>query len=293
MEYTTLGIDINKNYRIDFDNYDPSMVPKLSEENEQKWHKHLYYQGCHEVPEDQKALYAKGNTMDPAKALMPEVMDRLAQPGHFEGDLGYCLLPNGIGYGSCYCKTGITFEMADWYRLFKAGDQLGYQCWFPGSHMDEVTEEGYGPREDVGFGVEVICAQKVLNYKDLGFTRDPKEVDPLFAGIIAINSYIKNEQYPEIEPRAFVLYHYIRKHPDGECEYITHIYEGGHFEDGKLVVKQNIEPEVCLEVTRRMLSHCIHERNNIRHFVPQLYEKYKDMDLSGPEYNRGFSSSSR
>jgi len=189
--------------------------------------------------------------------------------------------------------NGVTSEMVDWYSKYRAGNNLAYKIWYPGSHLDEVTEDGYGPREDVGFGTEVIMADKILTYKDLGFTADPREKDPLFERIVSINSHIKNEQYPELEPRAFVLFHYIRSLPDGDLEYITHLYLGMHIEDGKVVVKQNIEPAVCLEVMRQMLLHCMTERKNMEYFLPELYESLKDTDLSDPKYHRGFANEAR
>ena len=53
--------------------------------------------------------------------------------------------------------------------------------------------------------------------------------------------------------------------------------------DGELVRIQKIDPDVCLEITRQMLSHCCHERVNVENVLPELYERRAEFDISAAE----------
>ena len=74
------------------------------------------------------------------EALLPGDLDSLTEPGHIEGDLGYCLLPNGAGYGSVFCALPeVTLDMYKWYKQLRMVDKLSYKIWYPGSHISEIN----------------------------------------------------------------------------------------------------------------------------------------------------------
>ena len=70
---------------------------------------------------------------------------------------------------------------------------------------------------------------------------------------------------------------------DGSLDFRTHFFMGGMIVDGELVRIQKIDPDVCLEITRQMLSHCCHERVNVENVLPELYERRAEFDISAAE----------
>ena len=280
MIYDDLGIDLQKSYGFGFDDeYDVSRLPALDEADRNKWYSKFYYAGRTEPDAETKKLFAPGRTMDPACALLPGSFDRLLQRPNDddEGDLGYCLLPNGVAYGSTHTlMRGITPEMFSWYKTLRMIDRLSYQIWYPGAHHTEVDGNTI---EDVGFGRCVLHFLRANNWQNLGFPCPPAEADPQFGFMIGAGSANQNLDHPEIRPMAASLFHYVRVLPEG-LDFRTHFFIGGMCLDGELVCVQHIQPEVALEIARRMVSHCCYERVSVQTFLPELYEKMKDADLS-------------
>ncbi|MGM9608526.1 MAG: DAPG hydrolase family protein [Oscillospiraceae bacterium] len=264
---------------FDFDEYDVAKLPELPEEEKKKWYAKFYYRGRSEVPEEERRLFARGNTMDPEQALIPgKNMNSILEPGYREGDLGYCLLEDGVGYGSSRTVLEtVPFEMFNWYKKLKVVDDLAYKVWYPGSHLSEL---GGISIEDVGFGLERIDPDSPCNPQNLGLRCSPEQADPEFAALIGGNAWMSPvENAAGVPPRALSLFHYVRNLPGGGCEFRTHFYVGAFCKNGALVKMESYEPETALEIARRMLSHCIYERNNLPAFLPEMYEKMKEMPL--------------
>lgn len=277
-----LGLNIQTMKGFDYDNYDPARLPKLPPEEEALWYSKFYYRGRGPVAPELEAAVSPGNTMDPAMALLPGHLDALMEPGHVQGDLGYCLLPSGAGYGSIYCALpDVTFDMYKWYKRLRTVDILSYKIWYPGSHISELNGVTI---EDVGFGAETFHTQPGTDWRSLGFSCDPRERDPQFLGLIGGNSWIHNDEHPNVRDRALLLFHYIRALPEGGIEFRTHLYTGLHARDSKPKLVQTLDPAVCLEATRRMAAHCVYERANVNNFLPELYARMKDEPLAEPEF---------
>lgn len=277
MKESILHIDLSRGR--DFDHYDTDSLPALFDEDQNKWYAKFYYQGRIEVTEAEQRLFMPGHMMDVKYAVIPgKNMDLLLEPGHVKGDLGYCLLENGVGYGStCTILETVPFEYFAWYKKLKVVDDLAYKIWYPGSH---VSEKGGISVEDIGLGVERIDTESPNNVQNLGFSQTPAEVDKDFLALLGGNGWVSLLDNPENRPpRALSLFHYVRRLANGGSEFRTHFYLGAFCENGKLVKKENYEPTALLELTRRMLSHCIYERNNLAAFLPELYERMKDAVL--------------
>ncbi len=275
----TISVDLNAGF--DFDHYDVKKLPPLSEDEAAKWYASFYWQGRREVSETDRALFApgKGPTMDPAKALIPgKNMDALLAPGDIDGDLGWCVLPQGIGYGSsCTVLENIPFEMFAWYKKLKVVDDLSYKIWYPGSHVSEL---GGISIEDVGLGVERIDTISPNDVHNLGLSQAPAEVDGDFVALIGGNGSVSLLDDPTARlARALSLFHYVRRLPGGGSVFRTHFYLGAFCENGQLVQQEIYDPDDLAEMTRRMLAHCIYERNNLAAFLPVLYERMKDVPL--------------
>lgn len=282
--YDNLGIDLSRTYGFGFDDYDTARLPELSEDDKQKWYAKYYYAGRPVLSENQKKLFAKGNMMDPKNALLPGSYDLLAQEEEIENDLGYCLLENGVGYGSTHtAMTGVNMEMFEWYKKLRMVDRLSYMIWYPGSHFSELKGITI---EDIGFGNSDFFLVSPLDPQMLGFTVHPAEADPRYMCIMGGNTVIKNRDYPEIRPLASALFHYVRVLEDGSLDFRTHFFMGGMIIDGELVRVQKLDPEVCLEITRQMCSHCCYERGNVENFLPELYARREEFDISAAEKMR-------
>lgn len=279
--YDNLGIDLSRVYGFGFDDYDTARLPELSEEDKKKWYSKFYYAGRPELPESLTKLFAKGNMMDPKDAVLPGSYDLLTQEGENDDDLGYCLLENGVGYGSTHnAMNGVNMEMFEWYKKLRMVDQLSYMIWYPGSHFSELKGITI---EDVGFGTNDFHMVSRLDPEMLGFTVHPAEKDPRFMCILGANAVIKNRDYPEIRPLAISLFHYVRALDDGSLDFRTHFFTGGMIIDGELIRMQKLDPDVCLEITRQMCSHCCYERCNVETFLPELYARKDEFDLSAAE----------
>ena len=285
MIYETLGIDLSKSYGFDFDHYDIAKLPELTEEEKNKWYSKFYYQGRPDLPEELKKVFAKDNPMDPKNALLPGSFDLLAQQDEITEDIGYSLLENGVGYGSVHATMdGINLEMFGWYRTLRMVDQLSYKIWYPGAHYSELRGTTI---ENIGFGNSDFLTVSRLDPEMLGFTVRPSEADPRFTFIMGGNAVMKNRDYPEIKPISSALFHYVRTLEDGSLDFRTHFFIGGMIADGKLIRLQHIDPEVCLEIARRMCSHCIYERKNVQNVLPEIYERRAEFDLSAAEKMQG------
>ena len=278
LKYDDLGIDLQKSYGFGFDaDYDLRRLPPLDECDREKWYAKFYYEGRGELPEETKKHFAPGNPMDAACALLPGDCDRLTQRRDDAGDLGYCLLPDGVGYGSTHTlMRGVTPEMFDWYKRLRLTDRLSYQIWYPGAHYSEL---GGVTVEDVGFGRSRLHFLSPNSPENLGFTRHPTETDGEFCFLIGGNTVSENLEHPEVRPYVSSLFHYVRLLPEG-LDFRTHFYIGALCADGKLVRVQRLAPEVCLEMARRMVSHCCYERSRVETFLPELYERMKDVPLA-------------
>ncbi len=279
-EYIDLGLGSCVG-TMDYDNYDPANLPKLPKDEEKIWYSKYYYKGRCDIPEKDAARLKKGNPMDPKKALLPEMAYSLTDSGYDEDDFGYCLLPNGCGYGATRCVLpDVNMEMYMWYKMLRLTDRLSYAIWYPGSHVSEINGITI---EDVGYGPEKFQGVDGINWRSLGFAQDPAKVDPQYLGMIGGNSIIYNLKYDNVIPRTLSLFHYIRQMDSGGIEFRTHFYVGMHIVDGRSVITQHIQSEQCLEIARTMAHHCAYERTNLNSFLPEIYEKMKDIKLVIPE----------
>ncbi len=279
--YDDLGIDLNKHIGFDFDHYDAARLPKLSAEDDEKWYSKFYYKGRTELPDSMTHCIQRGVYMDPKDAILPGDggIDKLMDPGQIPGDNGYCMLPNGCSYAAVRSELpGVTLEMNNWYKKLRMVDKLSYMIWYPGSHYSELNGICH---EDIGFGLERNDVESPANIKNLGFSCHPATKDPQFLALVGGNGWWVNLEYPEIRTRAMTLFHYIRRLPDDSgIEFRSHIYVGMFAENGQAVKKQNIQPDICLEAARKMADHAVYERENVTSFLPELFEKMQDVDLT-------------
>jgi len=160
-------------------------VPVTEEDKKKSYYKY-YLEPMAEPPQEiiQKVL---AGPIDPAKALPVHERNRLFEPGYFEEEIGYCVMPDGTGYVSNLVKMpGVTGEMFDWWFAWHGLDNLRYTIWDNEDHYraESMQKEkardpmlSYKERywdtthlvyEDVGMGPQQI----VIHFKnpgDMGF----------------------------------------------------------------------------------------------------------------------------
>lgn len=163
-----------------------------NEEKEKPYSKYFYKQLATPNPELMEIL--KQGPMDPEKALKPEDIKHLLEPGYDEVETGYCILENGAAYVCVNNKfPGVSLDMINWWFAWHALEDLRYMLWFRDGHYgisisDEDREkilsaetpilEKFQGRvhqviEDTGNGPEDIQIS-FLSPEQIGF--DPKEL---------------------------------------------------------------------------------------------------------------------
>ena len=87
------------------------------------------------VPPDPAHLAKMDAPCDPAKAIFPEQINELLNPGYLDVEVGWCNLPNGAGFiANCYQYEGVTAEMVDWWFAWHSLENLRYRIWYPPQH---------------------------------------------------------------------------------------------------------------------------------------------------------------
>ena len=233
--------------------------------------------------------------MDPKDALAPEDLNELYKPGYLARECGYCVMPDGTGYGAAYVyMPGVTIEMIDWWYVWhfirpqsvpeKAGN-LRYKIWCPIEHWDTgfANEESrlraidesipmryrrYGAEnfiyESLDGGVgnnRIMIAAKCFDPVDFGF--DPKLVNiPENGTMIASSSVINGLS-------ALNVYQFRPAYMGVEMRIRT--YKGiDMVGDGKFVRDLNGHT-VTPEEVKMGNYHCLLEYPHLARFLPSLY----------------------
>ncbi len=107
--------------------------PPLTPEEQARPYAKYYYRDP--VPPDPAHLAKMDAPCDPAKAIFPEQMNDLLNPGYLDVEVGWCNLPNGAGFiANCYQHMGMTAAMVDWWFAFHPLEDLRYRIWYPPAH---------------------------------------------------------------------------------------------------------------------------------------------------------------
>ena len=101
----------------------------VSEEDKKKSYFKYYLQEMVQAPEEHYRKVLDG-PIDPKQALPIQERNLLFEPGYFEEEIGYCVMPDGTGYISNLVKMpGVTGEMFDWWFAWHGLDDLRYTIW--------------------------------------------------------------------------------------------------------------------------------------------------------------------
>jgi hypothetical protein len=109
---------------------------ELSEEEKQKPYAKYFYKKPEEPKPEAFAPFNK--PIDVSKALTPENINDLLNPGYLEAEAGWCVLPNGAGYIANHVKMpGVSVDMINWWFAWIGLEPLRYKIWYPKDHYDK------------------------------------------------------------------------------------------------------------------------------------------------------------
>jgi len=265
----------------------PDLTP---EEKARPFSKYLY----DEIPEPDPEHYAKmDEPCDPAKAIGPEQVNDLLNPGYLDVEIGWCNLPNGAGFiANTILYTDVTADMIDWWFAWHPLEDLRYRIWYPPQHagimlspesrkriLDEnvpMREKNWGAvhyvTENCDNGMENICIN-FLSPEDFGFDMD-RFKEPYIATFAGGYGWAAptNKKDEDITAPALMC-HTFRNTSDG-LEHRTRFWMGYRLSYGK--------PEVCLppgvsvpvEAVQGLARHNVKEFTRFKYFLPRIYKEF-------------------
>jgi len=263
-------------------------VPVTEQEKERKYYK---YFNDELTPVDMNKVNSvlKG-PITPDKALSFKDRNKLFEPGYFEVETGYCVMPDGTGYVSNLTKMpGVTVEMFDWWFAWHCLDNLRYKIWDPEDHHQAETmqrhkgfdsdltmrekywDTTHAVKEDTGLGVEDLF----INFKhpeNLGF--DYSKVDTPACGTIVCAKGNGKGQPPFASPET-IMCHFIRE-IEGGVELRTRFWMGWTVEDGRDVKALPDGVRMPPMGPMALLLHNIKEFTHLAQLLPKIYAEEKD-----------------
>jgi len=242
-----------------------------------------------------QALAVMAQPIDPSKALMPENLNDLLNPGYLASEVGWCILPNGAGYVSNLTKMpGVTVEMINWWFAWHALEPLRYKIWWPQGHYDmQISEETrkkildpsipmeqkhYGVThhivEDIGGGAADSIRIEFKSPEDYGFdmTRSKtSNVGTLVAGV----GYGRSTKSLPFIPRIPTMMCHLIREITGGIEFRTRFWMGYNLVNRK--PKKRLPPFVKMppKVPKGLAIHNVYEYHNLASFLPQIYGEQK------------------
>jgi hypothetical protein len=262
------------------------------EEKAKPYSKYFYKPPAPPAPERMAAM---DRPIDPSKALPIEKINDLLNPGYFEVEAGWCILPNGVGYVANYIPMpGVTVDMVNWWMAWHSLEDLRYKIWWPDGHyaislrdrdrakvLDptrSMTQKFQGLTHFVVEFTGGLSTNKIaisfMTPEEVGFDMS-RFKSPNVGTIVAANgvSLMLNPppNVPTHKSAAFMI-HFIREIPGGiECR--TRFWMGYHVLNKKphLLLPQGIRiPDV---VPAGLARHNVSEYANLASFLPQIYKE--------------------
>lgn len=213
----------------------------------------LYQLSCELTAEEEASAFAKyfhlgpaqpseenirateyNNPIDPAQGfLIEDFVKRMDVPGCNSLKTGYCILPNGVGFGMATtfmpgCNAQI---MTHFMNYFNPPADLYYKAWFPGGHIRHYADMAV---EDVGFGMVQLRFIEGLDGNSIGMPKPPKQ-DFGNIGITGANILCQPLHQPEAEPLYITELCYYRLIPEGYEQRVI-FWVGMHFKNGRSVL---------------------------------------------------------
>lgn len=247
------------------------------------------------VPAPEK-LAAMENPIDPAKALRLENLNDFLNPGYFEVEAGWCVLPSGAGYVSNHTKMpGVTVAMINWWFAWHSLEPLRYKIWWPKGHYsvsvsDKDRAKVLDPKrpltdkfqgithhviEDVGAGPENVYIN-FMTPEDCGFDMSRFKA-PNVGTLVAANGVSQMIFPPPGVPNyksPAVMCHFIRE-IEGGIEMRTRFWMGMKIIEKKPMHLLPDGVRLPPFIPKGLAFHNVYEFTNLALFLPTLYAEQK------------------
>lgn len=270
---------------------DPHPAPKLRPlrpDEEALPYSKYYYRPVAPPNPELMAILSEG-PMDPAKALMPENINDLLDPGYHEVETGYCILPNGAGYVAVNnVFPGCTVEMMQWWFAWHAaGPGLRYAIWYPPGHVTIAVNDTDRAKlldpsvplveksrnvdhfvvEDVGGGTEDIVIS-FLDPQTIGFDMS-RFHKPNVAAVFGGHG-VSEAREGRVGKSPAIMVHFVRETDEG-IEFRTRFWMGYRINKGKPMCVLPPGVKVPIEAPMGLAFHNVMEYSNLASFLPQIY----------------------
>ena len=272
-------------------------LKELSPEDRAKRYAKWYYEP---IAEPDAGLLEQLNhgPMDPSKAQRIENINDFLNPGYFEVETGYCILPNGAGYLAVNNKMpGVTADMVNWWFAWHTLDPLRYKIWYPPGHKKAIVNQRarkriLDPNTPAPLKFQGITHQVVegisssspshlwinfLTPEEMGFDMKrfhSPNVETVVGGC-GVNAGTTDDPPPSLVRGGSFMMHFIRAIPDG-IEFRTRFWIGYKIVDRTPVCV--LPPGIAIPefVPRGLFQHNIDEFSNLRSFLPQIYQEERN-----------------
>lgn len=267
-----------------------SDLPLLDPEDQSKAYAKYYR---NPAPPDPRHLAMMDTPCDPLKAIYPEQMNDLLNPGDLQVEVGWCNLPNGAGFiANRNVYQNVTAEMIDWWFAWHPLDSLRYRIWYPPQHAGiavspesrerilnasiPIHERNWGVThhvtEDCNCGKEEIDIT-FQSPEDFGFdmTRWKEPYVSTFVGGFGWSSpAVKTDR---VIKAPSLMCHIFRQAPGG-LEHRTRFWMGYRMFQGKPQLALPPGISVPAAAVQGLARHNVREFSNLRVLLPEVYAEF-------------------
>lgn len=245
-------------------------------------------------PQPDPAHFAMMDTpCDPAKAIYPEQLNDLLNPGDLEVEIGWCNLPNGAGFiANTILHPKATAQMVDWWFAWHPLEDLRYRIWYPPQHggimlspenrkrlLDDsipMSQRNWGVvhhvTENCDCGMENITISFYAP-QDFGFDmeRFKEPYVATFAG--GAGWAVSVDKNDESITAPALMCHIFRDTPQG-LEHRTRFWMGYRMSCGKPELTLPPGVSVPQEAIQGLARHNVKEFTRFRDFLPRVYAEF-------------------
>jgi hypothetical protein len=268
-------------------------LKELSPEDRAKRYAKWYYEPIAE-PDAGLLEQLSHGPMDPSKAQRIENINDFLNPGYFEVETGYCILPNGAGYLAVNNKMpGVTADMVNWWLAWHSLDSLRYKLWYPPAH---VSVEVSGPSRKKILDPATPPAlrfQGIRHHVVEGIGGPPNDIwisfmtpeefgfdmsrwhSPNAATLVGANGLNKVPGGPPGLKSPAVMMHFIREIPGG-IEFRTRFWGGYQIIGRKAYLFLPSFVKLPVDLMRALAVHNVEEFTRLRVILPRIYAEEKD-----------------
>jgi hypothetical protein len=268
-------------------------LKELSPEDRAKRYAKWYYEPIAE-PDAGLLEQLSHGPMDPSKAQRIENINDFLNPGYFEVETGYCILPNGAGYLAVNNKMpGVTADMVNWWFAWHSLDPLRYKIWYPPAHvsvevsgpsrkkiLDQATPPALkfqGIRHHVVEGIGGPPGNIWISFmtpEEFGFDMS-RWHSPNAATLAGANGLSQVRDGPPGLKSPAVMMHFIREIPGG-MEFRTRFWGGYQIIGRKPYLFLPSFVKLPVDLMRALAVHNVEEYTRLRAILPRIYAEEKD-----------------